>query len=63
MHLALSWNTEALNAHFMGCDAFQEGDLLVTFPGCKVPQPNVNEVLQHVAAMSSDKLDFCPTHP
>lgn len=27
---------KALNAHFMGCDAFEEGDLLVTFPGCKV---------------------------
>ncbi|OLQ11012.1 putative glucuronoxylan glucuronosyltransferase F8H [Symbiodinium microadriaticum] len=27
----------AMNAHFMGCDAFQEGDLLVTFPGCKEP--------------------------
>ena len=30
--------TKALNAHFMGCDAFEEGDLLVTFPGCKAPQ-------------------------
>lgn len=28
---------DALNAHFMGCDAFEEGDLLVTFPGCKDP--------------------------
>ena len=28
---------QAMNAHFMGCDAFQEGDLLVTFPGCKEP--------------------------
>ncbi|CAE7231530.1 unnamed protein product [Symbiodinium natans] len=28
---------DAMNAHFMGCDAFQDGDLLVTFPGCKDP--------------------------
>eukprot|EP00933_Yihiella_yeosuensis_P060477 TRINITY_DN63239_c0_g1_i1.p1 TRINITY_DN63239_c0_g1~~TRINITY_DN63239_c0_g1_i1.p1 ORF type:complete len:862 (-),score=141.54 TRINITY_DN63239_c0_g1_i1:117-2702(-) len=26
---------DALNAHFMGCDGFEDGDLLVTFPGCK----------------------------
>jgi len=28
---------DALNAHYMGCDGFEEGDLLVTFPGCKDP--------------------------
>merc|ERR1719162_2584891 len=27
-----------LNAHYMGCDGFEDGDLLVTFPGCKEPQ-------------------------
>lgn len=26
---------DALNAHYMGCDSYQDGDLLVTFPGCK----------------------------
>eukprot|EP00927_Polykrikos_kofoidii_P012284 TRINITY_DN15288_c0_g1_i2.p1 TRINITY_DN15288_c0_g1~~TRINITY_DN15288_c0_g1_i2.p1 ORF type:complete len:859 (+),score=173.16 TRINITY_DN15288_c0_g1_i2:35-2611(+) len=29
---------DALNAHYMGCDAYAEGDLLVTFPGCKDAQ-------------------------
>ena len=33
----LSAEQEAMNAHFMGCDAFENGDLLVTFPGCKEP--------------------------
>eukprot|EP00746_Dinoflagellata_sp_MGD_P138229 gnl/MRDRNA2_/MRDRNA2_71921_c0_seq1.p1 gnl/MRDRNA2_/MRDRNA2_71921_c0~~gnl/MRDRNA2_/MRDRNA2_71921_c0_seq1.p1 ORF type:complete len:1031 (-),score=175.29 gnl/MRDRNA2_/MRDRNA2_71921_c0_seq1:93-2975(-) len=28
---------DALNAFHMRCDAFQDGDLLVTFPGCKDP--------------------------
>merc|ERR1712187_420173 len=28
---------DALNAHYMGCDAYEDGDLLVTFPGCKDP--------------------------
>jgi len=28
---------DALNAHYMGCDGYAEGDLLVTFPGCKDP--------------------------
>eukprot|EP00929_Paragymnodinium_shiwhaense_P118740 TRINITY_DN90657_c0_g1_i1.p1 TRINITY_DN90657_c0_g1~~TRINITY_DN90657_c0_g1_i1.p1 ORF type:complete len:890 (+),score=142.83 TRINITY_DN90657_c0_g1_i1:160-2829(+) len=28
---------DALNAHYMTCDAYEEGDLLVTFPGCKDP--------------------------
>lgn len=28
---------DALNAYHMRCDAFQDGDLLVTFPGCKDP--------------------------
>lgn len=29
---------DALNAHYMGCDGYEDGDLLVTFPGCKEPQ-------------------------
>jgi len=29
---------DALNAHYMGCDGYTEGDLLVTFPGCKDPE-------------------------
>ena len=38
-------HTKALNAHFMGCDAFEEGDLLVTFPGCKAPQMRFGSLL------------------
>ncbi|CAJ1331030.1 unnamed protein product [Effrenium voratum] len=37
LELGLPAIYEALNAHFMGCDAFEDGDLLVTFPGCKDP--------------------------
>lgn len=29
---------DSLNAHYMGCDGYEDGDLLVTFPGCKDPQ-------------------------
>merc|ERR1712118_655926 len=29
---------DSLNAHFMRCDAYEDGDLLVTFPGCKDPR-------------------------
>lgn len=29
---------DALNAHHMGCDGYSDGDLLVTFPGCKEPE-------------------------
>ena len=44
------WGTlpKALNAHFMGCDAFEEGDLLVTFPGCKVPEQTTGQLTKHL---------------
>ncbi|CAL1157009.1 unnamed protein product [Cladocopium goreaui] len=43
---------DALNAHFMGCDAFEEGDLLVTFPGCKDPAA-CNPLFELAAAYSN----------
>lgn len=39
---------DALNAYFMGCDGFMDGDLLVTFPGCKDP-PACNPIFMLAA--------------
>merc|ERR1711953_992805 len=44
---------DALNAHHMRCDAYSDGDLLVTFPGCKDPRP-CNPLFRLAAAHAVD---------
>eukprot|EP00931_Biecheleriopsis_adriatica_P058515 TRINITY_DN34860_c0_g1_i1.p1 TRINITY_DN34860_c0_g1~~TRINITY_DN34860_c0_g1_i1.p1 ORF type:complete len:852 (-),score=180.07 TRINITY_DN34860_c0_g1_i1:107-2662(-) len=51
---------DALNAHYMGCDAFEEGDLLVTFPGCKDPAA-CNPIFNLAAAYANGS--FSPQDP
>merc|ERR1719222_1750023 len=45
---------DSLNAHYMGCDGFEDGDLLVTFPGCKDPQA-CNPLFQIAAEHAVDR--------
>jgi len=57
---------DALNAHYMGCDGYHDGDLLVTFPGCKDPDacnPLFELAAEHTSVLTQGTQDGGSSDP